>query len=66
MADNSYDEALAEYRAAKAALDEWAGGYGPAGEVTAAEERMAAASWRLAELAAERGGDVADAFPSVC
>jgi hypothetical protein len=55
VADSAYEEALAEYRAAKADMDQWGtAGFGPAGEVTAAEDRMAAASWRLAELAAER------------
>ncbi len=51
--DESVRAALAEYRAAKRELGKWGGGYGPAAEVTAAEDRLERAAHRLAEAVDE-------------
>lgn len=52
----TYDEAIAQYETARDQLQRWAttgNGYGPAGEVTDAENRMAQAAYVIAAAAVD-------------
>jgi hypothetical protein len=56
----TYTKELAAFREAKAAMHRWDanGGFGPALEVTAAEDRLVQAAWALAEAVdVAEGGD---------
>ncbi len=54
--NDDYQAALAEYGAAKAALEPWIGRSGPAKQLIEMERRLDEAAFRLAELAYEREG----------